>query len=1584
MTESSRKIINRPQAAEWLSGGGEMGELIRSFDWSKTALGPIESWPQSLRSAVSILLPSKAQIAMFWGPDLITLYNDAYTPVLGKKHPQALGLPIREVWSELWTTGLRELFEGVLTTGEAFWASDRPFYMERYGFPEETFFDISYDPIRDESGKVGGLFCIVRDTTARVLSERRLRTLRDLSVSASSSARSVKDACGAVAAIVSGNGYDIPFALIYLLDQEAGNARLMGTSGLMAGSAAAPVNIDLSASNSETSGWPFKAVMSGPLEITDVIKRFGELPSGVWPEPPHTAMLIPIRASGQDGPAGFLIAGVSPRRPLDDQYRAFFDLLSSQIATTIANARAYEEERRRAEALAELDRAKTTFFSNVSHEFRTPLTLMLGPVSDMLTEMDGSLPSAERERLEIAHRNGLRLQKLVNTLLDFSRIEAGRVQASFEPVELGTFTTELASNFRSACEKAGLDFVVECPPLAEPVYVDADMWEKVVLNLISNAFKFTLSGRIAVTQRVAGDHIELVVSDTGVGIPAEHLPRLFERFHRVEDSRGRTQEGSGIGLALVRELVKLHGGSVTVQSTLGKGSAFTVCLPTGKAHLPADRVGAKRTMVSTALGAASFVGEALRWLPDSPDISADPERDALEDATLAREKTSDKRFHILLADDNADMRDYVRRLLGSRYEVRTVADGQAAWNAVQEQVPDLILSDVMMPLLDGFELLRRLRADSRTREVPVILLSARTGEESRIEGLEASADDYLTKPFSARELLARVDAHLRVLEIRRKGQEVLRASEERYRQLVGLLPVAVYTCDAPSGVITFHNQRAAELWGRTPKLGETDERFCGSFRLWRRDGSLLTHDQTPMAIALRSGQAFRNQDVIIERPDGSRIDVLVNIDPIFDAQGKIIGAINAFQDTTALKSTQEALRASELRYRQIFEQSIDGVFVATRDGRYVDVSPSGCEMLGMTREEVLSSTFNDVLVPEDIEHIPAAVAEFADGKVHHTEWRFKRKDGSVFIGEVSGRELPDGKLQGIVRDITERKRAEAALRESERRLASELEAMNRLHALTIRVMNAQNLTTALEDVLVNAVATCQADFGCIQLYDARTQELEMVTQHGFGDEFLDHFRIVRGDEGSACSQALKFGERIMIDDVNVDPAFAPHRQIAAAAGFRAVQSMPLKTHDLRIVGVLSTHFRIPHRISDRDQRMLDLYARLAADMIERFRIQQSLKEADRRKDEFLATLAHELRNPLAPICNGLQLIRLSASKEAQFEAIIIMERQLQQMVRLVDDLLDVARISRNKLELRKEPVDLESVVRSAVETSRPLIEALRHELEISLPAAPIMLEADPVRLAQAFSNLLNNAAKYSEQGSRISLTAEQQDGELIVNVRDTGIGIEADKLVRIFEMFVQGDGLEERSQGGLGVGLALVQRLIEMHGGRVEARSEGSGKGSEFILRLPLIVTAAPEVAHTKDEHLRPAMQLARRILVVDDNRDSAESMAMMLEIMGYDVAMAHDGLEAIGVARTFKPDVAFLDLGMPRLNGYEAARSIREQQWGKQIKLVALTGWGQEEVKRRTQEAGFDAHIVKPIDFNQLEELVADMDDGASPPAPV
>ncbi|WP_395815223.1 ATP-binding protein [Archangium minus] len=750
---------------EVLAGGGEMGVLMRSTDWSRTVLGPVETWPQSLRTTVSTCLNSRFPILVWWGPDLVMLYNDAYRPMLGRdKHPRALGLPGREVWQEIWHI-IGPMLEGVLHRGEATWSENIMLPLVRAGFAEECYFTFSYSPIRDESGGVGGVFTAVYETTGQVLSERRLRTLQELP-SRTSTARTAEEACALAAEALSQNLADVPFSRLYLLDDEGRKALLTAFTGL-------PPEVMGSAED-----WSIPEVSrSGQSVLLDGLsRRLGAVMGGQGATAVDAALVLPLVCPGEARPSGVLVAGLSPHVLLDEKYRSFLGLVAGQIATAIGRVRVLQEAQQRAEALAALDRAKTAFFSNVSHELRTPLTLMLSPLEQALVVPDEGLRG---EELRTVHRNSLRLLKLVNALLDFSRIEEGRAQASFEPVELSSLTADLASSFRSAVEKAGMRFTVDCPPLQEPVWVDRELWEKIVFNLLSNAFKFTLAGAIAVRLRPVEGHVELSVEDTGTGIPREELPRVFERFHRVQGAKGRSIEGTGIGLALVQELVRLHGGSVRVESTLGQGSTFTVTIPLGNAHLPRERLGATRTQASTGLEAASLLEELSQWTGGGVSTLSTPSSRSHQGELPAG--------HILLVDDNTDMRHYLQRLLAEHWTVEAVADGVMALEAARKRVPDLILSDVMMPGLDGFGLLRELRADPRTQTVPVILLSARAGEEATVEGMNAGADDYLIKPFSARELLARVSAQLALSRMRQEALQEARKRAEFEQQLIGIV-----------------------------------------------------------------------------------------------------------------------------------------------------------------------------------------------------------------------------------------------------------------------------------------------------------------------------------------------------------------------------------------------------------------------------------------------------------------------------------------------------------------------------------------------------------------------------------------------------------------------------------------------------------------------------------------------------------------------------------------------------------------------------------------------------------------------------
>ncbi|MFC4067938.1 SpoIIE family protein phosphatase [Actinoplanes subglobosus] len=697
--------------------GGEMGARMSSLDWAGTPLGDPSSWPPELVDAVATMLASRAQIIVFWGPEYVVLYNDAYAGVLGGKHPGFLGRPGRDLWAEVWDV-LHELFDGVIAGDRSFYAGDHLFMIERYGFVEETYFDISYDPIRSEDGVPGGVLCIVTETTARVLSERRVRTLSALGRRLADSPDQAALAAEA-AAVLTGNAEDVPYAALVLDDDTHPAIRAVITSG-----------------------------RPGPVPLAELTTPA--------PAAAAEALALPIGVGAET--VGALVLGVSRYLALDGGYRDFLDLAAAQISRAVANVRAYEQERRRAAELAALDQAKTDFFSNVSHEFRTPLTLILGPLEDLIENPapDGSL----RDRLEPMHRNALRLLKLVNTVLDFSRMESGRMAAVYRPTDLARHTARLAGTFRPAIERAGLTLTVDAPPLDETVHVDHELWEKIVFNLLSNAVKFTRAGGVEVRVGAEDGHAVLSVRDTGVGIPESEQTLLFDRFHRVTGAWSRSHEGTGIGLALVRELARLHGGSVGVRSRPGRGSEFTVRIPFGTAHLPPERLSDDPAPSGDPVEPRLWVDEATWWAGDGPAAPQPVHR-----GTGGR---------ILLADDNADLREHVARLLGPYWDVVTAVDGTDALELAREQQFDLVLTDVMMPRLDGFGLIAGLRADPRTRDVPIVVLSARAGEESAVEGLSAGADDYLAKPFSTRELTARVRANLELGQLRRETVSRLR------------------------------------------------------------------------------------------------------------------------------------------------------------------------------------------------------------------------------------------------------------------------------------------------------------------------------------------------------------------------------------------------------------------------------------------------------------------------------------------------------------------------------------------------------------------------------------------------------------------------------------------------------------------------------------------------------------------------------------------------------------------------------------------------------------------------------------------
>ena len=875
-----------------------MTDLISTYDWSMTPLGHVAGWPDSLKAAVRILVTSRFPMWMAWGPELTVLYNDAYARVtLGKKHPWALGKPAPQVWPEIWAD-IGPRIDRVMSTGEASWDETLGLILERSGFPEETYHTFSYSPLAGPSDRIEGMLCVVMEDTQRVRGERQLSALSSLA-GALVDANTKKEVYAAIERGLA-NQKDIPFALVYCFADDSSELCLVAHSGIEPDHPAAPRTMQ---GESAAAAWPVDILFRSNRAIT--IDRLGELfpdlPSGPWNKPPDQAHLIPIFRRGQDKPAGVFIAAVNPYRQFDASYTEFLDLAAGQISASITNAEAYEAEKNRAEELANLDRAKTAFFSNVSHELRTPLTLILGPVEDAL--INEAPPT--RESLEMLHRNALRLLKLVNGLLDFVRIEVGRMQATYESTDLSLLTAQVASVFRSAVERAGLKLIIDCPPIAEPVYVDREMWEKIVLNLLSNALKATFEGEIRVSTQADETGVLLTVRDTGTGIPENELPRLFERFSRIEGAPRRSHEGSGIGLALVRELVEMHGGSIAVESTLGEGSGFKVHLPFGYDHLTRGHI--KRDSSSRPIAPSSavpYVEEALGWLPGHERVKNQITGSVAGDPDEASLPGSAAQPLLLLVDDNADMREYVRSLLSGRFEVISTSNGKLALDEVHRRTPDLVLTDVMMPEMDGFALLAALRDDSATAAVPIVMLSARAGEEARIEGAQAGADDYLTKPFTARELIARVEAQLKMARLRRESAEqraALTQEIDRTRQLAGEalehIPIAFCTMDRDFR-ITYLNAAGKELAsgsGRSP-IGVS---------IWELYPELIGSE---LELHIRRSMEQRVPSVFEQFFAAPGSETWFQFD-IYPQPGE--GIIMYCRNTTETRKTEQALRRSE-------------------------------------------------------------------------------------------------------------------------------------------------------------------------------------------------------------------------------------------------------------------------------------------------------------------------------------------------------------------------------------------------------------------------------------------------------------------------------------------------------------------------------------------------------------------------------------------------------------------------------------------------------------------------------------------------
>jgi signal transduction histidine kinase/response regulator RpfG family c-di-GMP phosphodiesterase len=915
---------------------------------------------------------------------------------------------------------------------------------------------------------------------------------------------------------------------------------------------------------------------------------------------------------------------------------------------------------------------------------------------------------------------------------------------------------------------------------------------------------------------------------------------------------------------------------------------------------------------------------------------------------------SDPKMNILLVDDQVSNLVALEAVLdGLGQNIVKARSGAEALRCLLDNEFAMILMDVQMPEMDGFETAALIRERDRSRDTPIIFLTAyEQNDVQMFKGYSLGAVDYLFKPIVPDILRSKVmvfvDLFHKTAQVERQAEQ-LRENQRREHERE----------------LAEQKRRWEMDWLREEAARE--KRITEALTQKAEELAQTVADRVRAEAQLRN--RARQQEVVSSL--GQRALAGAELPALFDE------AVNHVAQTL------------EVEFCRTLEQSRDGRTVLLRAGYGWNLEAAGgvnddleaewmTAKVLLTCEPVIIENFRTELAearsPLLAQHgvvsglsviIHGAGRPFGALEAHSLSPRSFTKDDVHFLQAVAN----------VLATAIQRKHNEDTLADVRDELAAQLSDMTLLHHLSTRLSNTRELPPMLYEVL-EAMTTLQgSDQGLLCLYDRERDDLEPVASLGLGENYISSIgRLPMGVGASGAAMARR--ESVVVLDVETDPLFAPYREAARAAGYRSVYSTPLVTCSGKLIGTVGTCFRAPHHPSKRDTRLVELYARQAAEFIDNAQLNREIREADRRKDEFLAMLGHELRNPLAPILNALRIVRLpETTPRDAAEALEIAVRQVRHLARLVDDLLDVSRISSGKIQLRKEVVNLSRLVTRAVEIARPLIEARQHELEVSMPAEAIAIEADAARLEQVIANLLNNAAKYTEPEGRIELLVECDGDQVVLRVRDSGIGMTPEVLSRVFELFAQADRSLDRSEGGLGIGLTLVRRLVELHGGTVSAFSAGPARGSEFVARLPGCSPAIPPAVIDGGDANLSLTELDepshKRILVVDDNIDGARTLSRLLKAWGHDVFVAYDGPTAIETARSQQPDVVVLDIGLPGMDGYQVAQRLREQPRMTQAMLLAVTGYGRSEDLLRSREVGISHHLIKPVDPEALKKLL-------------
>ncbi len=1475
--------LQESKSPDFLSGGGEMGKLIRTKDWSKTALGSPDTWSQSLRTTVSLCIASNFPIAIVWGTHRVQIYNDGYWPITGDMHPTSMGQDFAACWHSAWPV-IGQAFEEAFL-GQTRFLENQRIFLDRYGYKEETFFTFSFSPILDESGKVGGLFHPVIELTQQILAERRLKILSTVA-NHTVKARTADEAIALIVNCLKDFELDIPFLLLYSLAADGKEANLEGSVGVEKDSPLAPAKINLK--EQAFKSWPFTQVIQKrkAVQVENLADIFGTFNCGPYPEPPEQALVFPVIIPSTFHNKYFLVAGVSSRRRLDEKYLLFYELLAASVTNELAKARVYEEERKKAEALAEIDKAKTVFFSNISHEFRTPLTLMLSPLEELLNQKKNNFSEIERENIATTHRNAMRLLKLVNTLLDFSRIESGREQASFSLVDIVVLTKNLAANFRSVIEKAGLKLIIKADSIIQPVYVDKQMWEKIVFNLLSNAFKYTLKGKITVELLAENDFAVLKVKDTGLGIPEMELPKMFERFHRVQNVTGRTYEGTGIGLSLIKELVHMHQGTIQVESKLNEGSVFTVKIPFGKEHLDANQI-TKTAIDSDEIYSNIYVEEIETLLvTDKP-------------AALKTASGEEKNIlpTILVVDDNADMREHISSILSDNFNVITANNGMDALLKMKETVPALVLSDIMMPVMDGIGLLKEIKSNKATANIPVIFLTARAGEESKIEGWETGADDYLVKPFSSKELISRIASQI-------KTQQIRAASETMLKNIFMQAPVAISVVEVPEYRYVLVNPEGQKLVSRSAEqvLGKTVKEL---FPETEAQGLIQIFDQvvsTGVTFAVNEmplNLDYLNDGVLCQRYLNFSVEAIKNPD------GKVHSLLVVCVDITQQVAERKKIEESEKRFQLLVQDATAAIVVLTGPEMKVEiVNEAYGRLINLKPDDLLGKSLYSV-IPEAVEYygpllenvrLTGEMLQLHDSPYSVTV-NGKQIDGFLHVVYQPYRDT-DGNIVGvmaIIQDVTESVLARNKIEQSEKKFEAAIAAVEgiiwtnnangemigeqagwaNLTGQSFEEYKGYGWTKAVHpddtqptveawNLAVKNKSTFEFEHRlkteqdgwrtfsvkAVPAFDENGAILQWVGVHTDITEQREAVQKITESEERFRNLAQTLPQLVWVTDAQGNAEFTSVRwkeytgvepggekewkaivhpddydNINAAwmhsltTGNIYVFEVRLKSKD----GQYKWHAVIGEPVLDNENKIVK-WVGAFTDIHE-----QKIKEE--KKDEFISIASHELKTPLTTAKAYLQMLELTLD-ETNREANLYAQKANQSVRRLeelISELLDVSKIRLGKLDYTITTFNFNDMVNSTIENIQ-----LTSPMHTIIKAGEVKdkVTGDKERLQQVVINLLNNAIKYSPGANKVFINVEQQDDIIKVSVQDNGIGIAKQNLDKIFNKYHRVEEHAIQFQG-LGIGLFISYEIIQRHHGKLWADSE-QGKGSTFYFTIPV------------------------------------------------------------------------------------------------------------------------------------------------------